>query len=347
MKDISKNLLEWYDINRQKYPWRKNVKPYSTWISEIMLQQTQAKTVVPYFNNWMAKMPDIESVAHQDLEYILKQWEGLGYYARARNFYLSCKIIQKKFSGVLPNKYDELISLPGIGPYVASAILSISYKVCVAAIDVNATRVFSRLLEKDFSINKHKCYLNSKIKDCIPTQRPGDFNQAIMDLGRFICKAGSPLCSMCPIQKCCLAHLNNTIPNFPQKTNSKTKPNYNIAVGIIQKNDKILITKRKERGLLGGLWEFPGGKIINGETSKECIVREIKEEIGIIVLPTKFVSQIKHQYSHFSIVIDAYFCNFISGQPTPIECDDIKWINKKEVSRFPFPKANHKLFKFL
>tara|TARA_Y100001970_G_scaffold287870_2_gene413603 strand:+ start:629 stop:1693 length:1065 start_codon:yes stop_codon:yes gene_type:complete len=346
-KPFIKKLLGWYNSNHITYPWRQNIDPYCVWTSEIMLQQTQANTAIPYFNNWIKKMPDINSVTTKSLEYILKQWEGLGYYARARNFYHACQKVQDKFNGNVPNKYEDLISLPGIGPYIASAILSIAHNVPIAAIDVNAIRVYSRIFKIDFSLNKNRSNLTKLANRIISVKKPGNFNQAIMDLGRFICRPNKPLCQKCPIKQFCKAGISGSIASYPLKIQPKIKPKFHVAVGVVQKGNQILITKRRASGFLGGLWEFPGGKIIKKESCAECIIREIDEEIGIKVKPVKFIAQIKHQYSHFSITLDAYYCKHISGKPSPIECDDIKWINKKDLHKFPFPKANHKLFNFL
>ena len=247
-------------------------------------------------------------------------------------------------SGKIPQSYNDLINFPGIGPYIAGAVLSIAYNVPIAAIDSNVKRVFSRLFEIVFNLN----FINKKtffwVNKNLCHKRPGDFNQAIMDLGRFICKPRTPKCEKCPISIFCNAYKNNSVKMFPKKQKQKQKKHFNIAVGIVINNKYILISKRKKNGLLGGLWEFPGGKIINGESKKCCIKREIKEELDIFVEPFMFLKQIKHEYSHFSITLDAFFCHYKNGNPKALGCDDWKWIKKDELYKLPFPKANHKLF---
>ncbi len=337
---FSNAIIKWYDNNPQNYPWRSNNDPYAIWISEVMLQQTQVTTVIPYYLNWLKILPNINTVANAEPEFILKQWEGLGYYARARNFFSACKIISNSYNNKIPNKYDQLISLPGVGPYIAGALLSIAFNQAMPAIDSNVIRVISRLYAKNESLKS----INKIISQHINHNRPGDFNQALMDLGRLICKPISPKCAICPLNKLCIAYLNNSIKNFPIKKTKQPKPHYNVAVGIIKKDDFILISKRYDNGLLGGLWEFPGGKKLPHESSKDCIKREIMEELGVNVAPTTFIKQIKHEYSHFKITLDAYFCNYINGQPKTLGCQDFKWIKYNNIAQLPFPKANHKLF---
>ena len=345
--DITSLLLKWYDTNMQNYPWRENQNPYHIWLSEVMLQQTQVNTVIPYYYKWLKNFPNISMVADADLEDLLKKWEGLGYYARVRNFHSSCKIVKTKFNLSIPNRYDDLIALPGIGPYIAGAILSIAFNLPFAAIDGNAKRVFSRFYEIDLSRGKGNNSLYTAFSIHIPNARPGDFNQAIMDLGRIICTSQKPTCDLCPLQMDCKAYANSSVNTFPIKMKKREKPHYHIAVGVIKYKGKLLISKRTENGLLGGLWEFPGGKIIAGESAEECVMREIKEELGVLVIPQLFIKQIHHKYSHFSITMDAYFCDYLGGTPQSLGCADWRWVDKGAIYQLPFPKANHKLFRAL
>ena len=338
-------LLRWYDSNIRQFPWRKTNNPYKIWLSEVMLQQTQVKTVVPYYNRWVSKFPTIQSVAEAPSDSILKTWEGLGYYARARNFHSACKIIMNKHNGKVPDSTRLLLSLPGIGEYISGAIMSIAFNQSVAAIDSNAIRVISRLN----SINGPLQIRNQKIarvlSKLICPLRPGDFNQAIMDLGREICTSKNPSCSACPISSHCRSFVNSVVDKYPETILSNKKSHYSVAAGIIWNKKSILVTKRKEKGLLGGLWEFPGGKIRRGETATKCIVREVKEELGIIVKPRDFLKQINHTYSHFSITMHCYHCREkekkISDQRSS------NWITVNEIPKYSFPKANHKIFNFM
>ena len=341
---FSNKLLTWYKKNDAQYPWRSTNNPYHIWISEIMLQQTQANTVIKYYNNWVNKFPNISSVAKAPPDDILKSWEGLGYYARARNFHLACKKLYDKGLNEVPNNYNEFIQLPGVGEYTAAAVISIAYNKPYPVIDANVIRVISRIKEIPHAFPKSKKIINKHLLNIIPKKKPGDFNQAIMDFGRFVCTNFSPKCRECIVRLHCDAFINNRVNNFPIKLKKIKKPHYDIAVGIIWNEKKILITKRRENGLLGGLWEFPGGKIKPNELSEECIIREIKEELNIQVDVQKKIHKIKHAYSHFSITMHAYNCQFIKGNPKLLGCADFKWISPKDIQKFPFPKANHKIF---
>ena len=342
--DIVPLLLKWYDENVRSFPWRQTNDPYKIWLSEIMLQQTQVKTVIPYYNRWVAVFPNIKSVAVANTDSLLKMWEGLGYYARVRNFHSACKIIINKYSGEVPDSTKLLLTLPGVGPYIAGAIMSIAFNGPIPAIDSNALRVVSRLNTISGSLLVCKKRITRELSDIICNLRPGDFNQAIMDLGREICTSKNPSCNACPLEDNCSAAVNNNVDKYPAMRRSNNKPHYRVAAGIIWKNNKILVSKRKESGLLGGLWEFPGGKIKDGETAVKCIIREVQEELGVCVRPATFIKQIKHAYSHFSITLDAYHCDFINGIPQALGCEDWRWIFPEQIADLPFPKANHKLF---
>ena len=340
---MKRELLLWFSKSSVSYPWRGECDPYKVWVSEIMLQQTQAQTVIPYYNKWIEMFPNIKSVAKSDLMDILKQWEGLGYYARARNFHRACKLVQSMFCGKIPNDHNFIL-LPGVGEYIDAAVRSICFNVPLPAIDANVKRIMSRFLQLPMvSVNDVRIattYLAQKINK----NAPGDSNQSLMDLGRFICKPKTPQCQLCPINKNCLSYKNRTIHLYPYKKQPKVKPRYELAVAVIWKNNKILVSKRKENAMLGGLWEFPGGKLEKNETRKNCVVREVKEELDINIQPYKHVKSIKHSYSHFSIIMHAFHCNLVDGTPQPIGCDQFKWIRKNELSSLPFPKANHKIF---
>tara|TARA_Y100001960_G_C14732623_1_gene858445 strand:+ start:40 stop:1086 length:1047 start_codon:yes stop_codon:yes gene_type:complete len=341
---LSRKILRWYKQNHQQYPWRETSNPYHIWLSEIMLQQTQAKTVIPYYNKWLKIFPSITSVAKAPLDTILKAWEGLGYYARARNFHKACIMLHEKNINTVPNTLNDFIKLPGVGEYTAAAVLSIAYKQPLPAIDTNVIRVFSRIKEVRALFPKSKKIIFKYVQNDFLHKSPGDYNQAMMDFGRFICTNGQPKCNMCVINKFCNAFVNNSVNKFPLKIKKVKKPHHHVAVGVIWKNNKILITKRPNAGLLGGLWELPGGKILPNEQPQHCVAREIKEELNLEVSVQKKLHQIQHAYSHFSISLSAYKCKLIKGAPKLIGCVDYRWIKPEDVNKFAFPKANHKLF---
>ena len=340
---MKKNLLLWFSKSSVLYPWRGELDPYKVWLSEIMLQQTQAQTVIPYYNNWVKRFPSINTVAHADLVDILKLWEGLGYYARARNFYKASKIVVSRHSGEIPRN-DQFILLPGVGNYIDAAVRSICFDLPLPVLDANVKRVVSRLLQLPMLSSKDMAAATDFLKQKISRRFPGNFNQSLMDLGRFVCKPSNPICKQCPISQGCLSYKHQTINLYPKKRQRKIKPTFELAVAVIWKNDKFLVSKRKEDAMLGGLWEFPGGKIEKNEPRVDCLKREIKEELGVSINPYQHVKSIKHSYSHFSILMHAFHCNLVSGNPQPIGCEQFKWIKKGQLSSLPFPKANHKIF---
>lgn len=342
-KQIRTNLLSWYDSHNREMPWRGESDAYKIWVSEIMLQQTQITTVIDYYNRWIKRFPRIEDVASASLDEILKYWEGLGYYSRARNFHQSCqKIIET--SSIVPDSIEEFQKLKGVGPYIASAVQSIAYNIPSAVIDGNVNRVISRINIYDINPLKNKKKIQSFMDKMLCKIRPGDFNQAIMDLGRYVCKPRTPLCDECPLKTSCKAYKTNQQSLYPIKVKTPPKPHYNVAVGIIWDKSKILITKRKENGLLGGLWEFPGGKMKKRENAFNAVRREIKEELSINIIPRELIQEVEHHYSHFSVTIQAIDCIYKSGNIKLNGPTDYKWVTPPTLHEFAFPKASIKLF---
>ena len=345
--NFSKSLILWFDENKRSMPWRKNKFFYNIWISEVMLQQTQVNTVIPYYNKWIKTFPTIESVANSTEDKILKYWEGLGYYARVRNFKKSCEYIFKNNINIEEIIYKDFLELPGVGIYTASAVFSIVKNQVYPVVDGNVKRVLSRILRFKKHPDIYIKQMNKFLLDRISQRNPGNFNQALMELGATVCRPKNTNCNICPISNYCDGYKKNDYMNYPIKLKKKKKPHYDVAAGIIWKNKKIIISKRKSNGLLGGLWEFPGGKILKNETPEECLKREILEEINIKIKNINFIGRIKHEYSHFSITLNSYECAYKSGKMKPIECSNVKTINLENIYKYAFPKANHKIFKML
>ena len=346
MKNTALKLLNWYNESNYLMPWRESPNPYNIWISEIMLQQTQVQTVKKYYNNWMKKYPSIYNLSHADIDDILKLWEGLGYYRRAHNILETSQIIVSEYNGNIPNSYKALIQLKGIGDYTASAILSIAFEKKYPAIDGNLKRVLSRL----FIIKQNNRLQDNAKKYALQfmiNNNPGDVNQAFMDLGREICLPKKPQCNICPLNLDCKAHTTDTIDKYPMKSLKKIKPSYDVRVGVIYKNNKFLISKRKKEGLLGGLWELPGGKKRKNETNYDCLHREIKEELNIDIKIQNKIGIIKHEYSHFKINLIGYNCNYKKGNIKPLTSDGLAWIINKNIKNFAFPKSTIKLFNIM
>lgn len=346
---IQRNLLKWFRDNARDLPWRKNRTPYAVWVSEIMLQQTQVATVIPYFDRFMKRFPTVEKLARAKQDTVLKHWEGLGYYTRGRNLHKAAKLIVSDYGGQLPDTVEELQKIPGIGRYTAGAIASIAFNRPAPILDGNVIRVLCRLFcidgnPKDDATKNQLWQLAEKL---VHTKHPGDFNEAMMELGATVCTPQNPACLICPLQKQCSAMKTGRQHELPVRQKQKTLPHYTIVVGIVFKDDKVLIDKRKQNALLGGLWEFPGGKKKKNESFKSAVAREVKEETGIDITVGKRLCIVKHTYSHFKITLHAYLCEYESGTATPLACDAVKWITQKDLDKYAFPAANVRIIKAL
>ncbi len=327
-------------------PWRNTQDPYKIWLSEIMLQQTQVDTVIPYYSKWLKKYPCLTDVAKANEEDLLKMWEGLGYYNRCRNFKKACEIVLTDYAGEIPTDYDGFIQIPGVGEYIASAVLSMSHDKPHPALDGNIMRVMSRFLKKKTVSRYNKKVIHNHIFNWMEFGSPGDINQALMDIGSQICKPNQAHCYKCPLEKSCLAAQTKSPESYPATKFHKPIPNYDVVTGVIWDHDKFLILKRDEKNHLGGLWEFPGGKIKNRESHRTALAREIKEECGIDVNVQSKIGSIKHVYSHFSIHMTSFHC--VSKNNTILKTTQPnRWIKPDQIKDLPFPKANHKLFAIL
>ena len=348
-QDIQRKLLAWYDKTKRDLPWRNTNDPYSIWVSEIMLQQTQVKTVIPYYERWIKTLPTIDKLANAPEKKILKLWEGLGYYSRAKNLKKSAKIICKEMNGKLPNTVKNLQNLPGIGRYTAGAISSIAFGLKAPVLDGNVKRVLSRLfcINENGATSASEDRLWQKAEDLLPASRPGDFNQALMELGATVCIPKSPKCQQCPVRTICKAFLKNRVNQFPPSKKNIPSKKIEVSAGIIIKNKKVYIQQRAKDGLMGGLWEFPGGKRKKGESSEECLRREIKEELGVNVVSLNKVMTIKHTYTQFRVTLTVFNCKLQKKQIRPDGCEQWKWVSLSNLKKYPFPAANVKIVKYL
>lgn len=345
IRQFRASLLRWYRRNRRKLPWRETREPYRIWISEVMLQQTRVSTVIPYFQNFVQKFPTVEALAAADLQAVLKSWEGLGYYARARNLHQAAQKLANGRGGEIPGAYAEFRKLPGVGDYIAAAVLSIAFGEPRAAIDGNVKRVLARLFLIDAPVNDSasgKIFREAGDR-LLDREHPGDFNQAMMELGAIICRPQNPFCRQCPVRKFCGAFARNRQEVFPFRKPREATPEYHIAVGVVRRDGRVLITRRAEKGLLGGLWEFPGGKVRKGrETAEQACLREIKEEVNLEVKVGARLARVKHAYTHFKIVMEVFLCDYLSGEVVLNGSLDFRWITVEEIGEYPFPGANHK-----
>jgi len=346
IRRFQKILMNWYKNHQRLLPWRKTSNPYYIWVSEVMLQQTQVNTVIPYYLRFIDRYPTIKNLADSSLQHVLKVWEGLGYYSRARNFHKAARIVIINYRGKIPEDPSEFRKLPGVGDYIVAAVQSISFQQPLAVVDGNVKRVLARIFQMKEPVNSSKVHkkFKNRADNLLLTSHPGTFNQAMMELGAVICKPSQPICKYCPVQKFCSSFKKSTTHLFPKRLSTKPAPVYHIAAAVIRKNGRLLITRRKSDGLLGGLWEFPGGKVLINESPEITCVREVKEEVNLKINVDSHLTQVRHAYSHFKIKLDVYLCTYVSGKIKLNGPVDNKWIFPSKIQDYPFPKANHKFF---
>ena len=349
LRELRRPLCEWFAANQRDLPWRRTRDPYHIWVSEVMLQQTQVGTVAPFFEKFVDRYPDILTLAAAPLQDVLKAWERMGYYARARNLHAAARRLADETGGRVPHEPKVFRSLPGVGDYIAAAVMSIAFDRPMAVVDGNVKRVLSRLLLIDEPVNKPASTrrFTDEAQRLLDVTSPGAFNQAMMELGATVCRPANPACDVCPVSAFCQAFFTGKQKDYPKREKKRPTPHYHIAIGVVQKDDRILITQRKESGLLGGLWEFPGGKVRQGEPSEEACKREIAEETNLDIEVGDYLTHVDHAYSHFKIGVDVYSCKYQAGDVKLNGPVDHRWILIDDIDRYPFPVANHKFIPLL
>lgn len=349
---VRRRLLPWFARNARDLPWRSAPRPpYAVWISEIMLQQTRVDTVIPYFHRFLARFPDPAALAAAPLQDVLKLWENLGYYSRARQIHKAAKILVRDFDGKLPADPAQLAELPGLGPYTTAAIASFAFGQPLAVLDGNVIRVFSRLLAlpDDVGLPATKRKLQNLADALLLRDRPAAVNEAWMELGALVCTPRAPRCPACPLRGECRAAKLKTPATFPKKKKNMKLPHKVVGAAVIlnAKNQILIAQRNPEKGMLAGLWEFPGGKIAPGESMPECIARELKEEMGLALEVGPHLVTVHHAYSHFTIELHAHFARIRSGRPRHIECAGHAWTTRDCFDDFPFSKADHEIIRAL
>ncbi|MEE8122391.1 MAG: A/G-specific adenine glycosylase [Anaerolineales bacterium] len=339
---LSDKLLGWYREHGRDLPWRRSKDPYALWISEIMLQQTRVETVIPYYTRWMEQLPGIQSLARATTDDVLSLWEGLGYYRRAHNLRKAARKILEEFNGAIPNQIADLKRLPGVGAYTAAAIAALAFNVDTLALDGNLRRVIARLidLEDDPRRRQGERRIREWADEMMPSGHAGEFNQALMDLGATICTPRKPQCGLCPLMPSCLAYARGTQLERPIPRPGIRVPLYQVSAAVIQRTDTVLIGRRPEGKLLGGLWEFPGGKQDPGESMEACLRREIEEELGVDVLVGVLFGIFPHAYTHFKVNVHAYRCKILSREPQALDHDQLCWVALPDLEDYPMGKVD-------
>ncbi len=351
---LAEQLLHWFKHSARELPWRQDYTPYHVLLSEIMLQQTQMERGVRYFLRWIKRFPDFATVAVASEQEILKYWEGLGYYARARNLHATARLITENYHGKLPLDPELLRTLPGIGPYTAAAVASIAGNVDIAVVDANVERVYARLFDIEHSVKKGlgKKIVAELAEQLLPKGKARRYNQAVMEFGALVCLPKNPHCETCPLATHCLAREQGNIAERPVPEKKKEIIRIEMATGLLVSNGEIFIQQRNKDDVWGGLWEFPGGQLEQGEKATEAIVREYKEETGFSVVVGKKIATVQHSYMHYRVILHGYFCQLSNSEntfrePTLTAASQYYWVTKTRLKDFAFPAGHRKIIEIL
>jgi A/G-specific adenine glycosylase len=342
---FQEDLLSWYYANKRDLPWRKDQDPYKVWVSEIMLQQTKVDTVIPYFHNFLEKFPTLYDLATADEQEVLKAWEGLGYYSRARNLQHAVREVVENYGGKVPDNPKELEGLKGIGSYTKGAILSIAFNQPEPAVDGNVMRVFSRVLniDDDIAQAKTKKLFESVTKEVISHEDPSSFNQAIMDLGATICTPKSPACLICPVQQHCKAFELGVEQQLPIKTKANKNKKLSYAALLIKNQQgEVAIEQRPEDGLLANLWQFP--MVPLQDITTDLIESWFSSQYGMKIRLGQKQGKLKHVFSHLTWDLEIFEAELLRDiQPT----NKVILVGEDELESYPFPVSHQKMMQFL
>ena len=339
-------LLDWYGEHQRDLPWRRTCDPYAVWVSEIMLQQTRVDQVRPYYDRFMDRFPTVEHLGKASLEDVLKAWEGMGYYARARNLHRAARRVVDEHGGQIPDDPARISDLPGIGPYTAAAISSIAFGRDCPVVDGNVVRVLSRLfhLTDTPASSAARKRIDGLAGRLLARGRAGNFNQAMMELGATICTPRQPRCGACPVNPFCEAR--KTLPDpavLPRKKPRPQRPHHRVVAGIVRRNDEVLIVRRPTDGLLGGLWEFPGGIVGKGVEGETFLAEEMKNTLGIGIRVDRSVATLRHAFTHFEMTLQGYNCSHLQGVVRHRDGNECRWVRFEDLGRFAFPRAYRRL----
>ena len=351
MDRLAAKLLKWYNANQRTLPWRGHPSAYAVWVSEIMLQQTRVETVIPYFEKWMRLFPDVQALAKASEHDVLNAWEGLGYYSRARNLHKAAKIVAEQFHGEIPRDLTDLRKLPGIGRYTLGAIASIAFGMDVSALDGNIKRVYARIFDIDLPVDSPagEKILWGLADEYLPHGHAGDYNQALMDLGATICVPKNPRCLICPVMELCKARQHGTQDQRPVLKPKKEVPHYVHAAAVIIERKRVLLAQRPSQGLLGGMWEFPNGRV-DGDPAKglsralKTVYRlRLKMKRDEKTQKKEALGVVQHGYSHFKVTVHVFSCVLIARP----EGTNLKWVPLKDLDNYPMGRIDRQIAKMI
>ncbi len=336
---LASRLLAWYRLHARTLPWRGSADPYAVWVSEIMLQQTRVEAVIPYFEKWMVRFPTVRVLAVASEQDVLNAWEGLGYYSRARNLHKAAQKIVDEFGGELPRSVNELRTLPGIGRYTAGAIASIAFGLDEPTLDGNLRRVFSRLFNVEVPADSREGgqWLWSLAAAHLPRGQAGDYNQALMDLGATVCLPKNPRCLLCPVREFCRARALGVQEGRPVMKPKAEVPRVVHAAVVIMKGKRVLLAKRPSKGLLGGMWEFPNGRV-DGDPRKG-LAKALKTGYGLGVRAGEALGVIRHAYTHFRVTVHVFQAELVSMSKEK----NLKWVSVDELENYPMGRIDRQI----
>jgi len=335
-------LLSWYDKNKRDLPWRRERDPYKIWVSEVMLQQTRVDTVIPYYERFMQRFPTLKDLASASEEEVIKAWEGLGYYSRVRNLHAAVREVVASYGGKVPDDREVMGRLKGVGPYTVGAVLSIAYNRRVPAVDGNVMRVFSRLfaIEEDITRAATRRRMEALAMELIPEDRPGDFNQALMELGALVCSPSSPACDRCPLVRECRAYAQGRVRDFPVKRKGKAPQPVSVVFGwVVDGDGRMLLARRPDQGLLAGMWGLPTVERGKDDSPRETLGRYFQKK-GFPIEPGPVVGQVEHVFSHRrwrAVVVSGR-----AADPTRPLPPGWRWVAEEELDFLALPKVYEK-----
>ena len=332
-------ILRWYDQEKRDLPWRNSSDPYAIWVSEIMLQQTRVETVRDYYRRWMERFPDIKRLAEADLQTVLKLWEGLGYYSRAKNLHKAAQQIYEEMGGIFPSSYKQILNLPGVGPYTAGAIASIAFGYPIPAVDGNVLRIMSRIFAlAEINQRDVQAAIREQVALGFPSGRAADFSQALMELGALVCLPRNPVCSNCPLTNECQAYAQNKQALWPIVKEKNRVRKIKRQVAVIKNGDYILMHQRPSKGLLADLWEFPG---VEGSCKKD-FAAEFADEYGVRLKIGKHLLDARHVFTHLVWEMKVYEA-MLESNDNLTQRTEFRWVNQEEIEKLAIPTAFKKI----
>lgn len=337
-------LLEWFAAHQRTLPWRNGYDPYHVWVSEVMLQQTQMERGVAYFTRWMERFPDVHALAAAEEDEVLSYWEGLGYYSRARNLHRAAGVIAREHGGEVPATRKDLLALPGVGPYTAGAVLSIAHGQDEPLVDANVERVFSRVLNIEVPVKEKAARqrIADTARELLPPGHAREYNQALMELGALVCRK-KPLCERCPVTEHCDAFRLGVQHERPVTGTRATSIRIRMATGVLVHEGRIYLQRRMPDDIWGGLWEFPGGVVEDGEEPDAALVREFAEETGFSINDVEPVASLRHAYTRYQVRLSCYLCGLatashaVAHAPTLTAATAHVWVRPHQLADYALP----------